>query len=56
VPPGDPDALAQAIHWALTMPPAERAAIGTRARAAVLAQHTTRAMQDATIAVYRELL
>jgi len=56
VPPGDPDALAQAIHWVLTMPPAEREAVGARARAAVLARNTTRAMQDATIAVYRELL
>lgn len=56
VPPGDPDALAQAIHWVLAMPPAERAAIGARARAAVLAHNTTQAMQAATIAVYRELL
>ena len=56
VPPGDPDALAQAIHWVLTMPEAEREAVGARARAAVLARYTTRAMQDATIAVYRELL
>lgn len=56
VPPGDPDALAQAIQWVLTMPPAEREAVGARARAAVLARNTTRAMQDATIAVYRELL
>ena len=56
VPPGDPDALAQAIHWVLTMPERERAAVGARARAQVLARYTTRAMQDATIAVYRELL
>lgn len=56
VPPGDPAALAQAIHWVLTMPAAERLAVGARARAAVLARYTTRAMQDATIAVYRELL
>ena len=34
---------------------AERAATGERARAAVLARYTTRAMQDATLAVYREL-
>lgn len=56
VPPGDPDALAQAIHWVLTMPEDERTAVGVRARAAVLARYATRAMQDATIAVYRELL
>ena len=56
VPPGDPDALVQAIGWVLNLPAAERAAIGQRARAAVLARYTTTAMQQATIAVYRELL
>jgi glycosyltransferase involved in cell wall biosynthesis len=56
VPPGDPDALAQAIGWVLDLPAAERAAIGRRAREAVLARYTTPAMQAATIAVYRELL
>lgn len=54
--PGDPAALAQAIGWVLGLPPAERAAIGARARAAVRQNYTTTAMQDATIAVYRELL
>ena len=53
--PGDPAALAAAIGRALSSPPAERAAVGERARAAVLARYTTRAMQDATLAVYREL-
>lgn len=56
VPPGDPAALATAIHWVLSMPAGERAAVGARARAAVLAHNTVRAMQDATLAVYRELL
>ena len=53
--PGDPAALAAAIGRALALPPAERAAMGERARAAVLARYTTRAMQEATLAVYREL-
>jgi glycosyltransferase involved in cell wall biosynthesis len=56
VPPGDPAALAQAIHWAFALPAAERAVVGARARQAVLARYTTAAMQAATIAVYRELL
>ena len=55
VPPGDPDALAAAVARALALPAAERAAMGERARAAVLARYTTRAMQEATLAVYREL-
>ena len=55
VPPGDPAALAAAIARALALPTAERAAMGERARAAVLERYTTRAMQDATLAVYREL-
>jgi len=56
VPPGDAGALAGAIAAVLTMPPAARAAIGARARAAVLAGYTTARMQAATLAVYRELL
>ena len=55
VKPGDPAALAGAVARALALPPAERAAMGRRARAAVLARYTTRAMQEATMAVYREL-
>ena len=56
VPPGDPQALAQAILWVLSLPPAERAVVGARARGRVLSRYTTRAMQEATLAVYRELL
>lgn len=56
VPPGDPAALAQAIGWVLGLPGAERAAVAARARDVVLERYTTTAMQQATIAVYRELL
>lgn len=56
VPPGDPAALAAAIGRVLAMPPEVQAAVGARARAAVLAGYTTARMQAATLAVYRELL
>jgi len=56
VKPGDPAALATALSRVLAMPPAERAAIGEAARATVLRDYTTAAMQRATIGVYRELL
>ena len=56
VPPGQPAALAAAIDRVLALPPERRAAIGAAARAAVLARFTKRAMQDATLGVYRELL
>jgi glycosyltransferase involved in cell wall biosynthesis len=56
VPPGDAAALAAAIGRVLAMPVAERAAMGERARAAVLAGFTKARMQAATLAVYRELL
>lgn len=55
VPPGDPAALAQAIGWVLGLHAAERAAVGLRARDAVHDRYTTAAMQQATLAVYREL-
>ncbi|MBP0445183.1 glycosyltransferase family 4 protein [Roseomonas sp. SSH11] len=55
VPPGDAAGLARAITHALSLPADARAAMGEAARAAVLARYTTRAMQDATLAVYREL-
>lgn len=56
VPPGDPAALAAALARVLAMPEPERLAIGQHARAVVLRDYTTAAMQAATIAVYRELL
>jgi len=56
VPPGEPAVLAEALDHALALPTEERASLGGQARQAVLARYTTRAMQDATLAVYRELL
>lgn len=55
VPPARPDALAAVLDHVLGLPSNECAALGERARAAVLAGYTTRAMQDATLAVYAEL-
>jgi glycosyltransferase involved in cell wall biosynthesis len=56
VPPGDAQALAQRIAEALTLPSADRAAIGARARAHVLAHFTVRGMQRRTLSVYDRLL
>jgi glycosyltransferase involved in cell wall biosynthesis len=57
VPPGDPAALAAALAGALALPAEARAAMGARARRAVVeGGYTTEAMQRATLAVYRELL
>ena len=56
VPPGDADALAAALDFALSLPPEARAELGAAARASVAANFTVQAMQDATIAVYRDLL
>ncbi len=56
VPPGDPDALAAALDAVLALPAEAREAMGARAREAVLARCTTRAMQAATLEVYREVL
>lgn len=56
VPTGQPAALAAAIDRVLALPPERRASIGAAARAAVLVRYTKRAMQDATLGVYRELL
>lgn len=56
VPPGDAAALAAAIDQILAMAPAARDALGARAREAVLREYTVAAMQDATLAVYGEVL
>ncbi len=56
VQPRDPMALARALDHVLDMKQDERAAMQTAGRAAVAENFTTRAMQDATLAVYRELL
>ena len=56
VPPADPAALAQAIQGVLAMSPDERLALAATARASVLRHYTKRAMQEATLDVYTELL
>ena len=56
VPPGDPAALAVAIDQVLGLGPEALQEVGRRARASVLARYTTAAMQQATLAVYGELL
>lgn len=56
VPPGDAEALAQALRTALDMDTGAREALGQAAIARVRENFTTRSMCDATIAVYRELL
>lgn len=53
VPPSNPEALAAAIAIALDLDPAERYALGQRARASV---PTVRAMQEATLDVYKAVL
>lgn len=56
VPPGDPAALAGAIAHAFSLSDAERFEFGSRARASVMQNYSTSAMQQATLAVYAELL
>lgn len=56
VPPGDVQALAEAITSVLHAPPDALHAMGGAARATVLAHYTTHAMQQATLSVYDELL
>ncbi len=56
VPPGDVPALSAAIGRALDLPEEERAWLSWRGREAVLAGYTTQAMQQATLAVYDEIL
>ena len=54
--PGDAAALAAALDHVLALSEAERAAIGARARETVTIRYTLTAMQQATLAVYAELL
>jgi len=56
VPPGDAASLAQRLDWGLALPADERAAMGSRGRAHVLAHFTVEAMQRGTLAVYDRLL
>jgi glycosyltransferase involved in cell wall biosynthesis len=56
VPPGDAGALSEVMQFALGLSAETRAALGAAARASVMANYTTAAMQQATLAVYRELL
>lgn len=56
VPPGDADALAAALDEAMHLPAAERAALGARARAHVLARFSLAQMKAETLAVYDRLL
>jgi glycosyltransferase involved in cell wall biosynthesis len=54
--PNDADELAAMLDRALEQSPAARMEMGEQARAMVRARFTTKAMQDATLDVYRELL
>lgn len=56
VPPGDAAALADALHSALALAPADRAAMGDRARAFATQRFTTQELQRRTLAVYDELI
>lgn len=54
--PNDADELAAMLDRALEQSPAARMEMGEQARAMVRARFTTKAMQDATLDVYREVL
>ncbi len=56
VPPSDPDALAQAMHEALSLDPSQRAILATRSMAHVAAHFTKDIMADKTLSVYAEVL
>lgn len=56
VPPAQPTALAAAIERVLSLSEQGRHALGERARRTVLCRNTVRAMQQATLRVYQELL
>jgi glycosyltransferase involved in cell wall biosynthesis len=55
-PPGDTEALAAAIDWALDMPLEARIAWGRHARAVVSEYYSVAAMQSAMLEVYAGLL
>lgn len=56
VPPNDAAALAQAIHQVMAMAPEQRAAIGLRGRARVMADFTTDRLCAETLKIYHELI
>jgi glycosyltransferase involved in cell wall biosynthesis len=56
VPPGDAQALAEAIARALDLPQSKRLTLAERAMAHMRAHFTTKAMTDRTLAVYEEIL
>ncbi|PCJ56656.1 MAG: glycosyl transferase [Rhodospirillaceae bacterium] len=55
-PPGDADALALALDWALGLTPEDRSRLAANARAHVAQNFTNAAMCKATLDVYREVL
>ena len=55
-PPGDPDALAEAIRRALALSPDARRAIAARATAHIAENFSKEAMSAKTLAVYDEVL
>ena len=56
VPPGDPDALAEALARFLDLAPDERSRMADDARAVARENFSRQRMCDATLAVYREIL
>ncbi|HEX3982352.1 MAG TPA: glycosyltransferase, partial [Acidisoma sp.] len=56
VPPGDAQALAEALAATLHASEAERSAMGKRARASVLEHYTIGVLQGSTLGVYEEVL
>ena len=56
VPPGDADALTNAIEEALNLTPAQRSVLATRAMAHIAQNFTREKMADETMDVYAELL
>ena len=55
-PPGDAEALTQALARLLVLDPAEREALAVRARTHVAEHYGLPAMQRSTLAVYDEML